>query len=399
MENKNITAVIPAFSDISIVNNSVISLATQWIPENSLQLEIIIVNDNVGKRGQYNYYLSAEFDKIKKPNINIRIIENALNIGQGLSRNAGIKAAKNNWIILCDEDDIYAPNAVCRFWEILCKEHNSGEDKKPIALIAAPIYGFDKEMYRQLIPSNSIWVNSKLYNREFLEKHNVWFPDGMNSHRSEDYPFIRCLDFAIAHDDEFKRIDLPEDTDTFYWWIPNYNSRSRCDVHYGSLLAGYTMMSSVRVFDFFKDFVSKYKLEQDEDEFLKHEILNMVCYSWYNYLWFLKDLAQGWDDCEEQYWIAVQSGLSELRKRLLPYWKEIVPSDIVAVQYQVKNGSDCRFVESWRGTFENFVEKGDNVLDFNFDNVKKYCSALQFDGANHEVHASYVKAWEERHKN
>lgn len=395
----NITAVIPAFSDIKIVNNSVVSLATQWIPDDTFELEIIIVNDNVNKHGQYDYYLSDDFKRILKPNIEIKIIENLNNSGQGESRNNGIKAASNNWILLCDEDDSYACNAVYRFWEILKKEHNDGEEKKPVALIAAPLYGFDKDMFRQLIPSNSIWVNSKLYNREFLEKHNVWFPTGVNSHRSEDYPFIRCLDYAIAHDTTYKRIDIQENADTFYWWYPNPQSRSRCDAHYGSLLAGYTMKSSALIFDYFEKFSKKHGIEKDEDEFLKHEILNMTFYSWQNYLWFLKDLAQGWSDCKEEYWDVLKSSLKELREKLLVYYDEIVPSDIIAVQYSVKNHSDCRFVESWRGRFEDFVEHGDVALNYSFKEVKEYCNTLQFDGANHEIHASYVKAWEKRHLN
>ena len=71
-----ISAIIPAYSDISIVNNSVIGLCTQWIPDKTFKLEIIIVNDNVEKKGQYDWYLSDEFKKIIKPNIEIRIIEN-----------------------------------------------------------------------------------------------------------------------------------------------------------------------------------------------------------------------------------------------------------------------------------------------------------------------------------
>ena len=124
MEEKtqfNITAVIPAFSDIKIVNNSVLALATQWIPDDTFELEIIIVNDNANKHGEYDYYLSDEFKHVLKPNITIKIIENLNNSGQGESRNYGIKAAKNNWILLCDEDDSYACNAVYRFWEILKK--------------------------------------------------------------------------------------------------------------------------------------------------------------------------------------------------------------------------------------------------------------------------------------
>lgn len=393
-----LSVIIPVFSDVSIVNNSVISLATQWIPDDTFNLEIIIVIDNMTTPEQYQYYLSDEFKKILKPNIEIKLIKNESNVGQGESRNRGIKVASSNWVALCDEDDIYAPNAFYRFWEILCNEHEEGEDKRPVALIAAPIYGFDKNFHRQLIPSTSIWVNSKLYNREFLEKYDIKFPDGINSHRSEDYPFIRCLDFAINHAPEYKRINLCDDVDTFYWWIPNYNSRSRCDKHYGSLLSGYTMLSSGRIFKYFEDFVNKNNLQIEEDEFLKHEILNMTFYSWQNYLYFLKDLSGDWDDCKQEYWDAVKSGLKYLRDRLIPYYNEIVPSDIIEVQYNTKHFSDCRFIESWRGRFEDFVEHGDVLLNKDFNEVRDYCKTLEFDGVNHEIHAPYVKAWEMRHK-
>ncbi len=392
-----ISAVIPAYSDKSIVNNSVIGLATQWIPDGTFQLEIIIVNDNDKKHGQYDWYLTEEFRRLIKPNISIRIIENDKNLGQGMSRNIGIKAASSDWIVLCDEDDIYAPNAIYRFWTVLEREYMAGEEKLPVSVIAAPLYGFDRDDFRQIIPSNSIWVNSKLYNRQFLVKHNIWFPEGDNSHRSEDYPFIRCLDYAVAHDKTYKRIDFTEDADTFYWWVPNYNSRSRCDEHYGSLLAGYTMRSSNIIFEFFDNFNRKNNIIAENDEYMKHEILNMTAYGFYNYLWFIRDLACGWKDCKKEYWNILAAAVRDLRKKLLVYWDEIVPSDVTDMLYGVKNRSDCRFVESWIGSFEDFVEKGHKTLDMSFEEIRNYADTLQFDEANHEVHSSYVQAWVKRH--
>lgn len=392
-----ISAVIPAYSDIETVNNSVLGLATQWIPDNTFDLEIIIVNDNPDKPQQYDWYTSDNFKKILKPHISIRIINNKENVGQGISRNIGIKAAKSDWIVLCDEDDIYAPNAIYRFWTVLEKEHMSDEEKVPISVIAAPLYGFDKDDYRQLISSNSIWVNAKLYNRKFLEKHNIWFPGGSNSHRSEDYPFIRCLDYAVAHDKDFKRIDFTDDVDTFYWWMPNYNSRSRCDEHYGSLLSGYTMRSSNIIFEFFDKFNQENGINEQEDEYMKLEILNMTAYGFYNFLWFIRDLACGWDDCKSEYWEVLVSAVNDLRHKLLFYWDEIVPSDVTDMLYKVKNMSDCRFVESWIGSFEDFVVKGHDTLNMSFDEIREYADGLEFDGANHEIHATYVKAWQKRH--
>ena len=392
-----ISAIIPAYSDISIVNNSVIGLCTQWIPDKTFKLEIIIVNDNVEKKGQYDWYLSNEFKKIIKPNIEIRIIENEKNVGQGMSRNIGIKAASSDWFVLCDEDDIYAPNAIYRFWETLEKTYGKEEPPLPVSLVAAPIYGFDKDGFRQFIPSTSIWVNSKLYNRQFLQKHDIWFPDGVNSHRSEDYPFIRCLDYAIAHDGQFKRIDFNDESDTFYWWVPNYNSRSRCDERYSSLLAGYTMNSSNIIFEFFDRFNEDNNISAEEDEYMKSEILNMTIYSFYNYLWFIQDLAKGWEDCKEEYWTVLLEGVNGLRDKLLIYWDEICPSDKSDMLYRVKNMSDIRFIESWIGSFEYWIENGHETLSMSFDEIKEYAKTLEFDDANHEIHSSYVKAWKKRH--
>lgn len=402
-ENYNITAVIPAYSDISIVNNSVLSLCTQWIPDDTFQLEIIIVNDNPNKGSQYDWYLSEDFKKILKPNIEIRIITHLKNSGQGVARNTGIDNAKNNWIVLCDEDDMYAPNSMYRFWEILNKEHNGGEDKKPVSIICAPIYSFDKNFYRNIIDPWSIWVNSKLYNKEFLNKYGIKFPSGANSHRAEDYPFSRMVDYASRHDESYKRIDLDKSTDTMYYWYPNTNSRSRCDKHYGALLSGYTMKSSNMIFDFIKNFNFSYLKNNkesffSEDENLKHEILNMNIYAFYNLLSFVKELSQGWEDCKEEYWNILKESVSELRKKLLFYWEEIVPSDIADMQYQVKHHSDCRIVESWIGTFEEYINKEVPILNMDFDAIKKYASTLKFDSSNHEIHSSYVKAWIKRRK-
>lgn len=397
-----ITAVIPAFSDVTIVNNSVLSLITQWIPDESFDLEVIIVCDNPCRFDDYvSWYNSPEMTCICKNHISLKVISYGKNRGQGVARNYGIDNATYQWIVLCDEDDSYAPNAIYRFYEILNKEHN-GEDKKPVSLIAAPIYSFDKDFYRNIITSSSIWVNSKLYNKEFLDKYELRFPTDENSHRSEDYPFSRMVDYASSHDEDYKRIDLEDNVDTFYWWRPNPESRSRCDEHYGSLLAGYTMRSSNRIFDFIKNFNNKYLTKDEqirsEDEGLKQEILNMNIYSFYNFLWFLRDLATDWKDCKEEYWDILRNSVKELRYKLLTYWNEIVPSDVADMMYRVKHQSDCRFIESWIGSFENYVNNGCTLLDKNFNEIQDYCKTLEFDGANHEIHAPYVLAWKKRHE-
>ena len=393
-----ITAVVPVYSEISVVRNSIVSLATQWIPKDSFKLEVLIVNDNPERN--YLYFLSDGFTTIKNENVDIHIIDNEGNYGQGIARQIGIDNAMSNWVLLCDEDDMYAPNAVYRFWEVLNEQHCGGDDGKPVALIAAPLYSFDTNKQRNIIDSKSIWVNAKLYNRQFLHDNHIMFPTGKNSHRSEDYPFVKMVDYAIANNSNYKRIDFDGTADTFYYWIPNPTSRTRVEKFYTALLTPFTMNSSCMIYGYYKWFNNFHNITDEKDEYMKMEILNMCVYAFFNYLRWLRDMSLGWKDdpkCLAEDWELYKNALNVLRSEIKPYWNEIVPSDIWQMLAGVKNHSDIRFVEPWIGSFEDWVEKGHNTLDMSFTEIKKYCSKLKFDQAGHEIHSSYVKAWKKRH--
>ena len=396
---KVLSVVVPAYSDISIVRNSIVSLATQWIPKDSFLLEILIVNDN--PKQDYSYFVSESFAKILSENVIINIICNKENYGQGISRQIGIDNAMSNWVLLCDEDDMYAPNALYRFWEILNEQHCGGEDGKPVALMSAPLYSFDIDKNRKIIDAKSIWVNAKLYNRQFLRDNQIAFPTGKNSHRSEDYPFAKMVDYAIENNSNYKRIDFDNSADTFYYWIPNLKSRTHIDKFYTALLTPFTMNSSCMIIEYYKWYNNYHNIVKEKDEFMKMEILNMNVYAYYNYLNWLRDMSLGWKDdekCLEEDWELYKSVLKKLKGELMEYWNEIVPSDIYEMLTKVKNFSDVRFVESWIGSFENWIENEHNTLNMSFAEIKKYCSKLKFDEANHEIHSSYVKAWIKRHQ-
>lgn len=394
-----ITAVIPAFGGIDIVSNSVVSLAKQWIPDNTFKLEVIIVDDN--PKSNYDYFLTEGFGRIVGKNVEIKIIKNDENYGQGVSRQIGIDNASSDWVLLCDEDDMYAPNAVYRFWEILNEQHCGGDNGKPLAMLAAPLYTFDKNKERKIINSASIWVNGKLYNRQFLRDNRIKFPTGKSSHRSEDYPFIRMIDYAIANNSNYKRIDFTEEADTFYYWIPNNRSRTHVDRFYTALLTPFTMKSACMIFRYYKWFNKEHNLEADKDEEMKHEILSMNVYAYFNYNTWLKFMSDGWADdekCVEEDWEMYKKALAELRSELSFYWKEICPTDVTDMFYRIKHNSDIQFVEPFICPFDKWVAAGDKTLKMSFAEIKRYCSELNFDPVGHETHTAYVKAWTERHK-
>lgn len=395
---KTLTVVVPAYSDISVVRNSVVSLVTQWIPTDSFRLEVLIVNDNPER--DYTYFLSDEFMRIASNDVVVRIINNSENYGQGISRQIGIDNAVSNWVLLCDEDDMYAPNALYRFWEILNEQHCGGNDGKPVALLSAPLYSFDVEKHRRIIDSRSIWVNAKLYNRQFLRDNCIAFPTGKNSHRSEDYPFAKMLDYAIDNNSNYKRIDFDDTADTFYYWIPNLKSRTHVDKFYTALLTPFTLNSSCMIYEYYKWYNELHNIVKEKDEFMKMEILNMNVYSYFNYLSWMKEMSLGWKDdpkCLSEDWELYKVVLNKIRTELKVYWDEITPSDVWQMLTGVKNNSDVRFVESWIGSFESWVENGHPTMNMSFTEIKKYCSKLKFDDANHEIHSSYVKAWKKRH--
>lgn len=389
-----ITAVIPAFSEINIVRSAVVSLTTQWIPNNEFKLEVIIVNDNPNM--DYSYFLSDAFKPMVGENVEIVLINNKGNYGQGTSRQIGIDNATSNWVLLCDDDDMYAPNAVYRFWEILNEQHCSGDDGKSVALIAAPLYSFDKNKERKIIEAQNIWPNAKLYNRQFLRENEIRFPDGKNSHRSEDYPFVKKLIYAISNSGCYKVISFDDTADTFYYWMPNRKSRSRSERFYNALLTPFTTYSTCMIYDYYKWYNKRFGIEKDKDEFMKKEILNMNVYAYFNYLSWMFQMSQGWKDDEkflEEDWELYKSSLKKLKQELKVYWGEIIPSDIFSMQTKVKENSDIIFVESWIGSFESWIEKGYKTDKMSFKDIKEYCSTLKFDENKHEIGSTYVKAW------
>ena len=168
------------------------------------------------------------------------------------------------------------------------------------------------------------------------------------------------------------------------------------------------MASSNSVLNYFIAYNKKHNIEEQEDEGMKHEVLNMTVYAFYNLLDFLREVASTDYKPLKEDWDILRKSVGLLRKKLTDmFWDEIVYSDVEDMLYQVKHYSDIHFCESWLGTFYDFINKGfiikiggikKDVLDLKYDEMIKYCHTLEFDGANHEIHSKQVKAWLKRHK-
>ena len=142
---------------------------------------------------------------------------------------------------------------------------------------------------------------------------------------------------------------------------------------------------------------------------MKHEVLNMTVYAFYNLLDFLKEVASTDYNPVKEDWDMLRKSVKSLRTKLKDmFWDEIVYSDIEDTLYGVKHYSDVRFCESWFGTFYDFMNKGfyikisskikKEVLELTYSEMIEYCHSLEFDAANHEMHSKQVRAWLKRHK-
>ena len=409
MREKGITVVSPMYGELTITNRMVFSVINQFISEdNPFKINLVLVDDYIEGRGAndeslYEYYISEDFKRFYDPDkIEITIIKNSEHKYQGESREIGFLAGKYDYFLLIDCDDMLSPNACDRYLNIIDKYYKESKEDKDLACIYGYVYGFDTKGYEQKIVGESIWVQSRCYNREFIVKHGIHFPTGLNSKQGEDYPFMRKFDYALAHDKAYTGVKIPynhnEDCQCTAYWFPNHNSLSRKDPHYSQHLAGWTMASSNSILDFFDEYNQKHGFVDQEDEYMKHEYLNMTIYSFYNLLDFIKEVASTDYIPLKEDWYTLRDNVKKLRKRLLEkYYEEIVYSDIEDMLYNVKHHSDCHFTECWFGNFYDYMSNETEILTMDYDEMLSYSHSLEFDGAHHEVHSKQVVAWKKRH--
>lgn len=420
MENKinGITVVSPMWGGREKTDRMIASVIHQYVSlTNPFKIHLVLVDDYLEGRlendeSYYNCYLTDEFKKTYDTNkIKITIIKNKEHKYQGESREIGFLAGDYNYFLLLDCDDMLAPNACDRYLSILNNRQQeiqewtqeSGIEKpKKIACVQGLLYSFGTDGYEHNIPGDNIWVQSRCFNREFIVKYNIHFPTGTNSRQGEDYPFMRKLDYAIAHVEDYEAVKVPYgeniDCQCTAYWFPNEESLSRKEPYYGQHLSGWTMASSNSILDFFNDFNKKYGFEDLEDEYMKHEYLNMAVYSFYNILDFLRTVASTDYNPLEEDWYALRDNVAKLRDRLKDkYWDEIVYSDIEDMLYNVKHLSDAVFVESWIGNFYDYMDEKHKIFTMDYKDMREYCKTLEFDAIGHEMHAPYVIAWQKRH--
>ena len=133
---RTFTIVIPGFSND--IRPTLASILQQYKPADyEMRIEVIIVNDNVEHRGQYDSIIES-FSSLSPDWISWKVIENEKNVGQGLSRQYGIDAATTDYVQLLDDDDQLSPGFVYKVSDNI-DVHIAQTKRDDVAMVTIPV--------------------------------------------------------------------------------------------------------------------------------------------------------------------------------------------------------------------------------------------------------------------
>lgn len=395
----DIDLIIPCYGKSELINRGLSSIATQWKKE---YVHVTLVNDK-SPNTDCNYQdLVDAYSNL----IDIRCISTPENCGQGLARQYGIDNTTHDWFMFMDEDDqignglslsVFGGTAEYHYAdtnadtgdikievdfnkEPVKDKHGNCivKTKKPdyeLAVVSGPLFEFD-DAHTHIIPAeNRIWLNSKLYNRKFINKHNIRFNKEQSRH-AEDYYFMSCFFHCLDNDTDYCGV-LLDNEGLYYLWYPNQKSQSRIDEHYTHMLSGYTMDGSLNVLKFIKNGPHKIKWSSEIQKQYNDKVLNMTIYCFFTIMSFIKHVATtDYVPTLEDDWIILRDASKELRNIAREVFSEFTYMRKIDEIYKVKNYSDVQYTEPWL-TFDEYILE-DNFEPFNWsfetllESKKKY---------------------------
>lgn len=191
MESIKISVIIPVYNVEKYIRECVESVLNQTLKD----IEIIAVND--GSRDN-----SIKIIEEYLSDARLRII-NKENGGASFARNIGMKAARGEYIYFIDSDDfieedvleILYRNSESEKMDIVCSCFSFYNDKTKKQKKARFTFPFEENInkgYYFLYNGEEINVWNRLYRKEFLEKYNFRFIEGI-IHEDQDFGFKTIL--------------------------------------------------------------------------------------------------------------------------------------------------------------------------------------------------------------
>ena len=385
----DVDIIIPAYGSSKLLNKGIASIATQW---KAKFIHVTIVDDCSPNTDCHYQDL---VDIYTKMGLDIRVVVTPENRGQGGARQFGVDNTKRKWFMFMDEDDMFgSPIAVSQFMGF-ADSYNWAKDPngnilldpstgKPaidksipkLALVAGPLFEFDEYHTHTIKSDNHVWINSKLYNREFINKHGIRFNKAQSRH-AEDYFWTSCFFYALDHDLKYTGIMMDDDSMTYIWY-PNFNSQSRSDPHYGFMLSGYTMDGSVNILKYMRDTQTNHlKWNDDMEKEWRNRLLNMTVYSYYTFLAFIRHLAETDYNPPEQDWYILRNACERLRLDTAKEWHHYNYMQILEELVGVKNYSDVQYTLPWI-EFDKYIIEGMEELHFSYTEIMRVKKNYKF---------------------
>ena len=179
-----VSVVIPVYNPGDYLHACVRSLLRQTLPQD--EFEVVFVDD--GSTDESPAYLDA----ITAEHPHLKVIHQENSGWPGQPRNAGIAASGGEYVFFCDHDDWFAPQALQRLYDFAA-ECGSDVVLPKMAGLGRPV---PDHVFVKTIPSCDLQqtpvIDSltphKLFRREFLDRHQIRFPEGRR--RLEDHLFV-----------------------------------------------------------------------------------------------------------------------------------------------------------------------------------------------------------------
>ena len=181
------SVIIPTYNSLKLLKKAILSLEKQ----NFKNFETIVVDD--GSTDGTMLFLK----KYKKKKINLKFFSSKRFGGPAKPRNIGIKKSNGKWICFLDSDDFWFPKKLY-YLKNFIKNSNKKYDiyhhnellisKKKQKIINYKTY---KNNYylNLLLNGNNLSPSASVINKDFINKHNLYFTEVKKFISVEDYDF------------------------------------------------------------------------------------------------------------------------------------------------------------------------------------------------------------------
>jgi glycosyltransferase involved in cell wall biosynthesis len=179
-----VSVVVPVYNPGEYFHPCIDSLTSQTM--SSDEFEIICVDDGSTDS------TPALLDKLAETHTNLRVIHQPNSGWPGQPRNLGLDTARGEYVFFCDDDDWLGTEALERLYDFAVRCGSDVVLPKMAGLQRRiPRLVFNQTIRRCTISDSAIMDSltpHKLFRREFLNEHDIRFPEG--ERRLEDHLFV-----------------------------------------------------------------------------------------------------------------------------------------------------------------------------------------------------------------